>query len=1397
MANDLDVRGGPMPRYNLNALGSIEFERLAQALLKGVIGNGTVTFGAGRDGAREATFTGSAPYPSKTNRWSGEWVFQAKFHDTDLLGMDKARRQVLADLNVELDKIIEKYKIPCDNFILITNVPLTPAFKTGTMDKIKNDILPRYRSKIRNVAIWGADDLNAFLEIYDGVRNSFLDFIVPGDLIASLLRKHQAEQGEVERTIQAYLQAIFTREQYAQLDQAGDVSDHPVKLQQVFFDLAARPGEYHSPLGSSDLMRSKAANKSYATETAVNVVHFMLSEDCGRMVLVGGPGEGKSTLGQYLAQLHRATLLRSVSEIALNEGYIPALPRIPFRVILKDYGQWIAQRPSMDPSQGALDKYICDHIESATSRKISPAELHEVAGQNPILLVLDGLDEVTDTALKKNLLEKITEFTDRCEKVLGADLQVLATTRPTGYSDQFDPRKYLHLRLLKLQPTQVADYVKRWCEAKNFDEIKSKRILDSVYECLADAQISLLATTPLQVSILALIISSGGTPPRQREALFNEYLEVIYKRETAKGKHIIQSEKELLIGLHKYVGYVLHEDATRASSLSANLNATEYRSHVAKFLRYHDPYSPAKHRAAELKAITTEAGERLVLIVEPVSGEFGFELRSIQEFFAACHLADTSLTTEQRYLRFEAISRSVHWRNVALFFAGRVGRNYPGETANFLEVLRDVDRDSPDRFVRRGSRLALELAADRAFGPNRRGQRSLLEQGMLALGSNLTAQRRSEVCDILQRLPREDIRDHVVPILDHEIKALDPSRLKNFAFAAHAVEAKAAFQAACRRLSSAVDEDALSASLEIVLSLGPREMDEFLSVRGTLGRMQNESVAEKLVGATWSHAVECIEVLDGGGFDASRLRWLAGQMISRHYGPRPHFVGSEPEEFPWQRAPWPDGEVRQALVAFGITRYVSDLQYQNGPAVWRGSQFFSVISRVGPTLPGHIRCGELPKAPRDATEAALTLSQWVLHIWFGEVTEETARNFTDFYRAARSSILVREAARSKARFNLTPALDLLVSSVEGGCVDKFLPVALAFAGNSGLTAWMEKLNEANQAVEAKSVEVHDRNSRTVYRRTPSRRGIFLALDLVADGVIVEYLARNWPNRGEFSVRDSRMASVAITEGLLTSPRANAIRALCANRSHSGQYRNVLLQLLNGMTKERSDFEEALVSIIPACLNAGVQVSDSVLEAGLKCLGSSERNGRFNIDWLVPLFSSPTVERLLRIILKRDSEADCTLGAVKLLECYASAFMVHAESSHEQVARPRFRRFAEMHRELFESFDPLIKELGLELFVVRYPVSVADFDLLTSMLISSGDADTAEVVSAIARMSPASSRLHFQWQKAVQRMLDAGTLEGEAVAVLVDELERLLSLSPQGLSEKQPALGLPLQPIYEF
>lgn len=790
-----------MPRYDLDGLGEREFEHLCQTLLKAVIGNGTITFGEGPDGAREATFQGKAPYPSTSEQWTGFWIFQAKFHNTKL-GVGKAREQLIEDLRKELYKIIVKYKRKCDNYILITNVPLSSVNKTGTHDlidqvvsKYKNYRKPLYRIP-SNVHVWGADDLFRFLERYGEIRRSYFNFITPGDLIAELLERLPGSHSNLAETIKMYISTCFEREQYAQLDQAGEVSEDKILLKKVFVDLDVTyqmllfdafemhtvqyAGSAEESLLFSSRDKAKAQIKvdkilpwahpySSHEESTSSAMVFFLHEITKKIILIGGPGQGKSTLCQYLAQIHRSTLLGQANQLSQNFGLSPELMplvgRIPFRIILKEYAQWITNAPANNES---IEHFLVEKIRERTARTLSPEDIQTIFKNNPCLLIFDGLDEVTNVGLQDKMLEIINDFLIRCEKVLNADLQVIATSRPTGYRHRLDALGFTHLTLTTMNKKRVIEYTERWKTAKLLDEEKTNLLLTTMNECLEDPQIQPLTNTPLQVTILILIILTGGTPPRQREALFEEYLDIIYRREKTKAKWIMQTEKRMLFGLHKYLGYILHARAAGKQNVRSVIKEADFIREVRNYISFNDKYtSPAKFDEL-VDQIVKEARERLVLIVELEPKVFGFELRSLQEFFAAAHLADTAKNTIQRYRRFNAIARPAHWRNVALLFAGRVGRSYGGEASNIIEVCKEIDREEPESFLKTGAWLGLEIAADRCFVPNRNLQRSIIEYSLSMLDGEFLG-RVYIVTEALLKLQKEDLKDHVKPLLEEKL----------------------------------------------------------------------------------------------------------------------------------------------------------------------------------------------------------------------------------------------------------------------------------------------------------------------------------------------------------------------------------------------------------------------------------------------------------------------------------------------------------------------------------------------------------------------------------------------------------------------------------------------------
>lgn len=177
-----------MPNYNLNALGDNEFERLFQSLLKKVVGVGTITFGLGPDGGREATYRGKSNYRTHKGKLpSGYWIFQAKFHDTT--NVSNPQKIILQDLRKELIKITSLYKLQCDNYVMGTNVSLSSVHNKGTLDRIEV-IAQKFRNRIPNIFVWGYDEICRYIDNYADIRRAYVHLITPGDVLSRFLSEN-------------------------------------------------------------------------------------------------------------------------------------------------------------------------------------------------------------------------------------------------------------------------------------------------------------------------------------------------------------------------------------------------------------------------------------------------------------------------------------------------------------------------------------------------------------------------------------------------------------------------------------------------------------------------------------------------------------------------------------------------------------------------------------------------------------------------------------------------------------------------------------------------------------------------------------------------------------------------------------------------------------------------------------------------------------------------------------------------------------------------------------------------------------------------------------------------------------------------------------------------------
>lgn len=584
---------------------------------------------------------------------------------------------------------------------------------------------------------------------------------------------------QLESTIKTYLSKSFSADKFAELDQAGEPEtggERRTELKQVFIDLEVKICERINPRDWSIEKFAQSGSRGYLLDDDdlfvqesdnYSAMKCLLKETLLKVVIIGGPGQGKSTLGQQVAQVYRAKWLSTSYDFADQIK----VERIPFRVVLKYFAQWLANKPDSD----SIEAYLAKNIGDVALRpgEISSKNIQEIFECKKCLLILDGLDEVVDPHLQERMLSSIYSFLDWTEHS-NINLKVLATSRPNIYEDQFDPKSFLHLELLPLSSKQVKKYAEKWVARRDLRKEEQDRILRTLEECQQDERISTLLKTPLQVTIILLIIKNGGRPPGEREALFDEYWNTILKREKSKDKDIIKVDDTTLLDLNAYVGYLLHCRASN-KTVESLLSEEEFKTSLIKFKKKKDNQSSQKDLNLRVDQFVSDAKDRLVLIVSPRPGFFGFELRSFQEFFASVYL----FKKRERFELLTSIVGSEHWHYVALFLAGRIIRVL-GEEADCIVRLgcRQVDKprdgEVANDYLRPGAWFALEVAADGSLSKQYRNlQREAIDYGLEMLETGLTEGQQHKLSSLTAQLSERDKRDLLRPALEGKLSSKD------------------------------------------------------------------------------------------------------------------------------------------------------------------------------------------------------------------------------------------------------------------------------------------------------------------------------------------------------------------------------------------------------------------------------------------------------------------------------------------------------------------------------------------------------------------------------------------------------------------------------------------------
>ncbi|MGQ9628076.1 MAG: SUMF1/EgtB/PvdO family nonheme iron enzyme, partial [Anaerolineae bacterium] len=248
------------------------------------------------------------------------------------------------------------------------------------------------------------------------------------------------------------------------------------------------------------------------------VYHYILRNPRLRFLLADDPGAGKTTFLKYLALKLAAG---EWDELGLG-AYLPVL------VPLSAYANELAGRDVR------LDDFIAGYFHHLGADLPIGEMLKEALAKGNALVLLDGLDEVKELALRHTVVQRVVDFYTFHRR---AGNKFVLTSRIIGYREARPAAIGLNeCTLVDFDDEEIKAFVAKWTAAIEraargdtpvaAQEAERERLelLETVHR---NPGVRRLAANPLLLTILTLMKRQGVRLPERRVELYDKYVETL------------------------------------------------------------------------------------------------------------------------------------------------------------------------------------------------------------------------------------------------------------------------------------------------------------------------------------------------------------------------------------------------------------------------------------------------------------------------------------------------------------------------------------------------------------------------------------------------------------------------------------------------------------------------------------------------------------------------------------------------------------------------------------------------------------------------------------------------------------------------------------------------------
>lgn len=449
------------------------------------------------------------------------------------------------------------------------------------------------------------------------------------------------------------------------------------------------------------------------------------------IVMQGAPGQGKSTLAQYVCQVHRARYLNKADFLTTIEDAPARAFRLPIKIDLRDFDAYLnGSSPYGDqPNEGELS---LEHFISQLMRKGAGGQTFnvddsvDVLTSLPSLIFLDGLDEVADLGSRAKLVDAVVHSLRRLEEQ-NADLQVVVSSRPSlfGNAPDLSREGFVTLNLTSIGLSAIEEYTAKWVTARGLEAQEQSDVKMILKDKLDLSHIRELTRNPMQLTILlSLIHQVGYSLPDERTDLYKQYVDLFLTREAEKNP-IVREYRTVLLEFIQHLAWILQRDAESSRS-AGSISHEDLRLLLVDFLE------SAQHSQNIIEDLFHRGIERIFVLVERVEGLYEFEVQPLREYFCARHLYETAPVGTYRHAspqgdraqRFEAMARNPFWTNVTRFYAGSYDR---GELADLVSSIKSMILQEGIDAGLQVRRIGMALLSDWVFRARKHVQDDLVD----------------------------------------------------------------------------------------------------------------------------------------------------------------------------------------------------------------------------------------------------------------------------------------------------------------------------------------------------------------------------------------------------------------------------------------------------------------------------------------------------------------------------------------------------------------------------------------------------------------------------------------------------------------------------------------------